>query len=129
MFEGMSVEEMWSAFHAKHMSLVDKYTKYTPTQPGCSSKPATQWMNKSALSTIKKKRKAWLKFHLLSSLLIILSTPDVETLAHKLLGVPNIILKRVLFMAYQLTRVYKPLYTFAINQKRFWKYKGQAVSD
>ena len=58
-FDGMLLEDMWSTFHERDMLLI---SKYIPTQFDNNSKPTPQWMNKSALYTIKKKRKAWLKF-------------------------------------------------------------------
>ena len=40
----MSVEETWPTFHAKYVHVIG--WQYIPTQSGCSSKPASQCMDR-----------------------------------------------------------------------------------
>ena len=56
LFTNMSIEEMWASFHARYMSLLNKYIPTRRTSIRLNSAPL--WMNKSVLSTIKVKRKA-----------------------------------------------------------------------
>ena len=60
LFTNMSIEEMWAIFHARYMSLLNKYIPTRRTSIRLNSAPL--WMNKSVLSTIKVKRKAWFKY-------------------------------------------------------------------
>ena len=53
----MSIEEMWASFYARYMSLLNKYIPTQQTSTRLNSAPL--WMNKSVLSTIKVKRKAF----------------------------------------------------------------------
>ena len=60
LFTNMSIEEMWASFHARYLSLLNKYIPTQRTSIRLNSAPL--WMNKSVLSTIKVKRKAWFKY-------------------------------------------------------------------